>query len=216
MAFAGERTAERTVSGSIEVWNRKLHIYAGLYFLMFLWLFSFSGLLLNHPQWKFGEFWEQRKQTSSQRAIRPPAAPLSMAGAQMLMSQLGISGELEWDADKQGPAHQEFRVRRPWGFYEINADLERQIAKVNRVQFNVWGTLNVLHHMKLVEPGTPGQPRIWLGTWIWSVSLDALAAGLLFMTASGIYMWWGKRRRLGGIVALALGILGCGVFLLRF
>ena len=35
--------AERTV----ETWNRKLHIYVGLYFLTFLWLFSFSGLLLN-------------------------------------------------------------------------------------------------------------------------------------------------------------------------
>jgi hypothetical protein len=34
-----------------ERWNRKLHYYLGLYFLFFLWLFSATGLMLNHQQW---------------------------------------------------------------------------------------------------------------------------------------------------------------------
>ena len=36
---------------TFETWNKKLHYYLGLYFLLFLWLFSFTGLLLNHPRW---------------------------------------------------------------------------------------------------------------------------------------------------------------------
>ena len=36
---------------AFEVWNRKLHYYLGLYFLFFLWLFSLTGLMLNHQQW---------------------------------------------------------------------------------------------------------------------------------------------------------------------
>lgn len=40
----------------IETWNRKIHIYLGLYFLFFLGLFSISGLVLNHPQWAFAQF----------------------------------------------------------------------------------------------------------------------------------------------------------------
>jgi len=30
-----------------ERWNRKLHFYTGLFLLFFMWLFAFSGLLLN-------------------------------------------------------------------------------------------------------------------------------------------------------------------------
>ena len=40
---------------SWRTWNQKLHIYLGLYFLVFLWLFAVSGLLLNHG-WQFAEF----------------------------------------------------------------------------------------------------------------------------------------------------------------
>ena len=36
---------------AVEKWNRKLHFYLGLYFLFFLWLFSLTGLMLNHGQW---------------------------------------------------------------------------------------------------------------------------------------------------------------------
>lgn len=216
MASAVERPATRAISDSVEIWNRKLHIYVGLYFLTFLWLFSFSGLVLNHPKWKFTEFWEQRKQTTMQRAIVPLAQPLSIATVRELMTQLGISGEPEWDVEKQSPSHVQFRVARPSGFFEVNADLDKRIANVTRVQWNLWGTLNSLHHMKVVNPNSPGQPRSWVWTKVWSLSLDALAAGLAFMTLSGIYMWWGRRRQLSGIIALILGILGCGVFLLRF
>ena len=36
----------------LETWNRTFHFYLGLYFLFFLWLFSLSGLMLNHGQWR--------------------------------------------------------------------------------------------------------------------------------------------------------------------
>ena len=38
-----------------ERWNRKLHFYAGLFLLLFIWLFAVSGLILNHPKWTFAE-----------------------------------------------------------------------------------------------------------------------------------------------------------------
>src|ERR1700687_2171274 len=53
-------------------WNRKLHFYAGLFLLFFMWLFAFSGLLLNHPNWNFAESWNKRKETNYEREIAPP------------------------------------------------------------------------------------------------------------------------------------------------
>ena len=47
-----------------ERWNRKLHFYAGLFLLFFMWLFAFSGLVLNHPTWSFAESWTNRKETN--------------------------------------------------------------------------------------------------------------------------------------------------------
>ena len=40
--------------------NKKLHIYLGLFLVFFIWLFSLSGLILNHGNWKFASFWEER------------------------------------------------------------------------------------------------------------------------------------------------------------
>jgi len=70
----------RRVLDIFEVWNRRLHFYIGLYLLFFLWLFAFTGLLLNHPGWTFAEFWPTRKQTAFERAITPPPVGPDLAG----------------------------------------------------------------------------------------------------------------------------------------
>jgi len=55
---------------ALETWNRRLHYYLGLYFLFFLWLFSLTGLMLNHQQW-FTDLYD-RHQVSYDPEIRTP------------------------------------------------------------------------------------------------------------------------------------------------
>src|SRR5438093_10955919 len=86
----------RRLADTFEIWNRKLHYYLGLYFLFFLWLFAFTGLLLNHGSWKFQEFWPNRKISTYERAIKPPPPSSDLAQARDLMRQLGIQVEIEW------------------------------------------------------------------------------------------------------------------------
>ena len=112
----------------LERWNRKLHFYAGLFLLFFIWLFAFSGLLLNHPSWSFAESWNNRKETNYERQITAP-----------------------------GP---EVKV-----------------------------------------------------TSLWAFSMDAVAAGLILMVLSSLYMWFDlPQKRVPGAVVLALGSLICGLF----
>ena len=73
----------RRVLDVFEVWNRRLHFYIGLYLLFFLWLFAFTGLILNHPGWTFAEFWPNRKQTAFEREIKPPPAGPDLAQAEL-------------------------------------------------------------------------------------------------------------------------------------
>src|SRR5690606_38727427 len=100
------------------------HMYIGLYFLFFIWLFAFSGLMLNHPNWRFQKFWDQREQSSFQRPVRPPAGDTDLARAEDLMNQLDISGEVQWTANHPQPGRFDFRTTRPGRIIEVKADLQ--------------------------------------------------------------------------------------------
>jgi hypothetical protein len=49
--MASPSNRSNRVATVFETWNRKAHYYLGLYLLLFIWLFSLTGLLLNHPRW---------------------------------------------------------------------------------------------------------------------------------------------------------------------
>ena len=197
----------------IKIWNRKLHFYVGLYTLLFLWLFAVSGLILNHTNWRFAQFWPDRKESSSDRSIEAPRDAGRLARAKDLMQQLNISGEIDWPDSQPEPGHLEFRLTRPGRWIDVKADMHNQRATVRRTQVNGWGILYNLHTFIGVRMNNPNMERDWLLTKIWSFSIDALALGLLFMVLSSYYMWYGLigKRRLG-IIALALGMLSCGFF----
>src|SRR5258708_9572854 len=107
--------------GQFERWNRKLHFYSGLFLLFFMWLFAFSGLLLNHPTWNFTEFWKNRKQTSYEREITPlaPEVKGDLGQAREIMRQLALRGEILWTVTRTDPNLFEFQVRRPGHFFFI-------------------------------------------------------------------------------------------------
>ena len=111
-----------------EIWNRKLHYYVGLYFLFFIWLFSFTGLLLNHS-WKFAEFWPNRSVSTLERSIVPPTPTGDLQQAMDMMRQLGIDGEVEWTGTQKDSASLSFRVSRPGRTTDIKADLARGTAQ---------------------------------------------------------------------------------------
>src|ERR1035441_1125119 len=77
----------RRLADGFQVWNRKLHYYVGLYLLFFLWLFAFTGLLLNHS-WNFAQFFPNRKVSTWERPVQPPALASDLGQAQDLMRQL--------------------------------------------------------------------------------------------------------------------------------
>ena len=69
-----EPNCRRQLPAVLKLWNRKLHYYVGLYLLFFVWLFAFTGLVLNHPKWTFDEFWDSRRQTADEREIAAPGS----------------------------------------------------------------------------------------------------------------------------------------------
>jgi hypothetical protein len=198
-----------------ERWNRKLHFYIGLFLLLFVWLFAFSGLILNHPSWRFTEFWSNRKQSNYERDIIAPGPDLKgdLGQARELMRQLGIVGEILWTTTRTDPNQFDFQVRRPGHFYFIKADFARKRVAVQQSEVNLWGVIRALHAFTGVQMDDPRNRRDWLLTSVWAYSMDAIAAGLIFMVFSSLILWFKlPRKRLPGAVVLGLGMLLCGWF----
>ncbi len=200
------------IARSLVEWNKKVHIYLGLYFIVFLWLFAASGLVLNHS-WRFTEFWDQRGQSTTEHPIARPLADTDLGRARDLMKQLDIGGEIEWTTTRPTPDRFDFRVVHPGRILDVKADFGKQTAAVQEIRVNGWGVFRMLHTFTGVRPGPTGGTRDWWLTHLWSFSMDALAVGMILLVLSSYVMACERREKwlLAGITA-GVGLLVCGFF----
>ena len=201
----------RSLLNRCVVWNQKLHIYVGLYLLLFVGFFAFSGLLLNHPKWEFTQFWPNRQESTAEFPVTKPVASSDLAKAQDLMDQLGLSGEINQIVAKADSF--EFHLNKPGEFVTVTVNPTRDRATIKHIEVNVWGVLHSLHHLTGVQSdGLPAHCR--LATWIWSLFVDAASIGLLVLAFGGLWMWHQRpASRALGLIALVLGVICCGLFL---
>jgi hypothetical protein len=193
-----------------EVWNRRLHYYLGLYFLFFLWLFSATGLMLNHQQW-FGDLY-RRAATTYETPIETPDGDTLAARTRDLMRQLGLQGEIDWPA-AQPVWHIDFSVSRPNGTAQVRVDLTAKQAYVREFRNGGLHAFQIFHTFSGSRFNQPASARDWTVTSVWVLAMDALALGLVLMVLGSYYMWWQlKKKRTLGIFALAAGFASCGAF----
>ena len=199
----------------LRAWNRRIHFYLGLFLLLFIWLFSVTGLLLNTSTWTFAEFWPDRRESSFQRPVRPPTATADLAMAHEVMAQLEVAGEVS-QTERSGDSREfEFRVNRPGRMLEVQVDWTTRVATVKEVRVNAWGIANTLHTFTGVpRRGEPDWQRDWILTRLWSLSIDAVSVGLIVLVLTGVYLWYRlPRKRIPGAIALVAGLATCGFFL---
>jgi hypothetical protein len=195
---------------TLEGWNRKLHYYLGLYFIFLLWLFSLTGLMLNHQQW-FRNLYE-RRETSYDVTIEKPAGETTDAHTRDLMRQLNLRGEVDWPA-AQPVGHIDFTVSRPDGAAQVRVDLNAKAAYVKEFENGHLHTFQVFHTFSGSRFNQPASRRDWIVTSLWVWAMDVLSAGLICMVLGSYYMWWRlKKRRSLGLVVLTLGFGCCGAF----
>lgn len=191
-------------------WNRKLHYYLGLYFLFFLWLFSLTGLMLNHQQW-FRDLYE-RKETRYDTTIENPAGDTQLAQTRDVMRQLSLVGEIDWPAS-QPVGHIDFNVARPSGAAQVRVDINAKKAYVREFKNGHLHAFQIFHTFSGSRFTQPASRPDWIMTRIWVFAMDALAAGLVVMVLGSYYMWWRlKKGKALGLAVLSLGIGACAVF----
>lgn len=175
-------------SKSLNSINRKLHIHIGLFLFFFIWLFSFSGLLLNHGNWKFASFWEQRKETKTLNTIKVHNGLDSLNLIKDIVTQLKISGEIQNMHMNRDSV--DFQLSYPGHVKDVHVDLHQGICVEKDIQFNVWGKLRTLHTFNGANRQNEDAGPNWLITRMWKFSMDAIAVGLILITISSWLMWY--------------------------
>ncbi len=192
--------------------NRRLHIYVGLFLVLFIWLFSFSGLLLNHGDWKFTSFWDERKEKTTETAVSLPAGLDSLEKLKSILSQLKISGEV--NNVRMTSDSVDFSVSYPGHVSNIHADFKRGVGIQKELSYNIWGKIRTLHTFNGANRDHPDVEPNWLLTRVWRFSMDAVALGLIFLSFSGWIMWYKiKHNYLWGYLALIAGFALAAYFL---
>lgn len=194
-------------------WNSRVHYYAGLYFLFFLWLFAVSGLLLNHGMWGSGGRPGYRSVSKAEFPIKVADTGNALIDAQDYMRQLGLEGEVQWFGTTADATRFMFRVARPGRQAEVRVDRSTATAVVERAAQDTLGVVRAVHVFTGVRLNDARNERDWIVTTVWALAMDAVAAGLIAMVVTGIVIWWRSgAERWPGLLVLGAGLLCCAWF----
>lgn len=208
---------KKNIVKDVVYWNRKLHIHLGLFLLVFIWLFSFSGLLLNHSDWKFASFWDERNEKKVTSFLTVPANLDSAAIIANIKSQLRISSEV--NEIKLNKDSIDFRAEVPGHIKNIHVDFKKGVCTQSEIKFNVWGIMRTMHTFNGVNKNNPSAKPNWILTSIWRLTMDGIAIGLILLCLSSFIMWYKLKK--GRVLGAIILITGCivaiyFVFLIRF
>jgi hypothetical protein len=187
-------------------WIRDLHLYFGLFVSPFILLFAGSVFFLNHAKvaanaWTSVDTVENLRMPEGIEGSQGRAA---IAHAQAILPQVGVSGEIGFTRFVRQSRHFVFPVSKPGLETLVDVDLNERSATVSRRKTRFWEALSYLH--KMPGPHNVAIRGNWLPTRVWRWFADATIYLTLFLSITGIYLWWGlKAERRIGVTLLGLG-----------
>ncbi|MEO5741715.1 MAG: hypothetical protein ABIS29_14090 [Vicinamibacterales bacterium] len=187
-------------------WLRNLHLYFGLFISPFILLFAASVFYLNHGKLAAGselpvdiyrdlQIFDGFDRVKGREAV-DRALPI--------LPQVGVAGEIGFLRYVATSRHLIFPVSKGGSEATVDVDLDARTATVKRRSMSLWESLSYLH--KMPGPHNVAVRGNWIGTQVWRIFADATIYLLLFITMSGIYLWWAiKAERRIGLTLVAAG-----------
>jgi hypothetical protein len=187
-------------------WVRDLHLYFGLFVSPFLLLFAASVFFLNHGKLALGT----PAPAETFHDLRIPDGFDRLQGREAVnratdvLAQLPLAGEIGFLRYVRQDRHLIFPVSRPGLEATVDVDLDGRSASVTRRKAGLWEAIAFLHKM-------PGPHNVairgnwrWIRVWKWFA--DATIYLTLFISVSGIYLWYAlKAERRIGLTLLTAG-----------
>jgi hypothetical protein len=186
-------------------WLRDLHLYFGLFISPFILLFAASVFYLNH-----GKLSPGTETTDIYRDLTIPDGLDRLKGreavdrAKAILPQVDVAGEIGFLRYVPIERRLIFPVSRAGSEAMVDVHLDARTANVKRRSMNLWESLSYLH--KMPGPHNVAIRGNWFGTRAWRVLADATIYLVLFISLSGVYLWWAiKAERRIGLTLLTAG-----------
>lgn len=183
---------------------RKLHLYFGLFISPFVLIFSISALVLNHQGYLNRVNPVKPLPDIRTKLDKIPYDTTNLLTAKAILHKLSIEGEIDFISKNKD--HISFPVNKPGLITKIKVNIHTDSVLITRQQAGSMRAMSYLHIM-------PGQHNVnirgnSLFIKIWRVLADVVVYLLLFLTISGIFLWYFlKIERTIGLYAIAFGIL---------
>lgn len=183
---------------------RDLHLYAGLFVSPFVVVYAISAILLNHAYLPWGGD-DGTVETRSVN-VRIPDDTNTLDVARQVREQIGARGEIGFVSRNRRNQRISFPIEIPGVTTTVRVDLRTGVAELERKETGVWAGMVYLH--KMPGPHNVNIRGNWILTRIWGWVADGSVYLLLFVSASGIYLWAVLRaERKAGLVFLGAGAL---------
>ena len=165
-------------------WTRDLHLYVGLFASPFVLVYAVSAILLNHAY--------PSPPASAQLVPRTVAIHVTdgddgLSVARQVREQVGVRGEIGYVNRKPQGHTLSFPIETPGRRTSVKVDLAAGTATLREQATGLADATIYLHKM----PG-PHNVKIrgnWIFTRLWSWLADGTVYAILFLSASGVYMW---------------------------
>ena len=189
---------------------RGLHLYLGLFISPFVLVFSLSVFFLVHawlPQTGSGA---AAPRVVTDLSLPPDLNTLSgrarIDALQTVLPGIGVHGDVGWVRHDTKKNQLVFPVAMPGVETTVTLDLSKREATIARRDTGWADALVTLH--KSPGPHLAGMRMNWVYPRIWGGLADATVYLLLFISASGIYLWYVIRaEHRAGFVLLAAGAI---------
>lgn len=201
---------------SLRAWLRDLHLYVGLAASPFVLVYAISTIALNHPR---GLVPAETAPTVRTTAVSLPDAEDadSLALGREVLRQTGVVGEIMFVRRETEERRLEIPVQHAGETTTIKVDLAAGRAVIERRPASLIASL--IHFHKMPGPHVVAMRGNSLPIALWRWVADAAVCAILFLAATGLYLWLALRaeRRLGlaclGAGAAVFGLLVVGLAL---
>ncbi len=185
-------------------WMRRMHGWFGLWGALLGLMTGLSGVWLNHRTTLKLELPSQQHM-NAQLALPDPAPPTALAMAAWLQDALKLdrgpnslrvekARPTPWDGSLRQPERWMFNFGGPSRLVQVEYWAGNKSASVRTTSNGFIATLTNLHK-------GVGMPIPWI------LLIDTLAGSLIFLSVSGLILWWEtNRRRTLGIAIFAAAV----------
>lgn len=183
---------------------RSLHLYFGLFITPFVLIFSISVLVFNHPAF-IDCLSPIRPSTETRTKLDEiPYDTTDLLTAKAIIEKLGIEGEIDFISHNNDRIS--FPVKKPGFKIQIQVDKHTDSVLITQQNEGFYRALTFLHSM-------PGAHNVKIRgnsgyIQVWRVLADVVVYLLLFLTISGVFLWYFlKVERNLGFFSIALGLI---------